>query len=212
MSNLFKKGKKGVIDKEATEQLVTASEPENDNRFSVKKWFDDFDSSDRETGLGFITENNFHIVSTRERCGEEITLPALFMTMFNESIETVMKSKKSENWEQFIPTDYNTVIIALYPIFKALDISLYLPENINEYQRQVLTQIGKDVDLVNETYANKSLIKMYDVRIGDDRYRFKTIDELFAKIYDCEVREKPMQSLKRVRTEKPKKEKKSKNK
>ena len=172
--------------KEEKERLL--KELEEQSKQSVLSWYKAYGERYEPAGVGFIMPNKYEIATVTSSYRHDQAAGDLFYKYYNKNMSFEAEILNMP-WYMMLPKKYNTIAFHLVSPYNMNEILMFLPEKINEYQINILNQIGKEVDEYNKT----SKVKVHfnaciDPNI-DAKTEFNNIDEMIEYFYDIEKKE-----------------------
>ena len=136
-----------------------------------------FGKSFKDTGVVLITPVRYGFETTNSSYRFDAAVERLFAEFFKRDLVQEV-STTDIPWKILIPKVYNTITIELDAL--NMDISMYLPGNINEFQ---INQLKNFQDKVN-AYKENGI--PYKIKIGGRTDTIQSIDELLEKYYNID--------------------------
>ena len=171
--------------KEEEERLI--KELEQKSKQSVFSWYKLYEKKYASAGVGFIMPDKYEIETTQTSYRHDYAASELFLRYYNKNL-SYEAERSGLTWYMMMPKVYNTIAFHLVSPYNMNEILMFLPEEINDYQINILKQIGKEV----EEYNKEAPLKIHfnaciDPEI-DEKTEFENIDEMIEHFYGKERR------------------------
>ena len=160
-------------------------ELEKQANYNVYSWYQLYQNNSKACGVGFIMQDNFEIYTSTSTYRHDSAAQALFEKYYNKNLQ-VEEQEEDIPWFNLLPKYYNIVCFELVsPLYNTAgsDILIFLPDKINEFQKEMLYKIQNEMDYYNE---NIKLKVKYHAGYKSDEDDFDRIDDILDRYYNLD--------------------------
>ena len=166
------------------EKKKKEEELENQARYNVYSWYKLYENNSRAAGVGFIMPETMEIYTSKSSYKHDSAAQVLFSRHYNKDL-SVEEKDEDIPWFNLIPKYYNTICFELVSPYSPAgpNMVIFLPDKINEFQKEMLYKIQNEMDYYNESIKLK--VK-YHAGYKDDEADFDRIDDILDRYYNID--------------------------
>ena len=174
----FLKEKKQLIQEKKKEK----EELQEQANYNVYSWYQLYKNNSRACAVGFIMPDNYEIHTSTSTYRHDSAAQFLFAKYFSKDLQKE-EIEEDITWFNLLPKYYNTICFELVsPLYNTAgsDILIFLPDKINEFQKEILYKIQNEMDFYNENIKVKVKYHAGFKKNEDD---FERIDDMLDAYY-----------------------------
>ena len=158
--------------------------------YNIYSWYKLYEKNPRACGVGFIMPEDFEIYTSTTTYRHDSAAQMLFFKHYNKDL---IKEEQDEDipWFNLLPKYYNIICFELVsPTYNTAgsDILIFLPDKINQFQKEMLYKIQNEMDYYNnELEKNNVKLKVkYHAGYKNDEDDFERIDDMLDRYYNMD--------------------------
>ena len=152
--------------------------------YNVYSWYKFYGNNSNACGVGFIMPNEFEIYTSTSTYRHDAAAQNLFYKYYNLDLSKE-ESEEKIPWFNLLPKYYNIICFELVSPYSSAgpNMLIFLPDKINEFQKEMLYKIQNEMDYYNETIKLK--VK-YHAGYKNDEDDFDRIDDILDRYYNLD--------------------------
>ena len=156
--------------------------------YNVYDWYQVYGNNPKAAGVGFIMPDNFEISTSTTSYRHDAAAQSLFFKYYNKDLQEEEIEKKI-SWFMILPKYYNTICIELVSPYSSAgpDMLIFLPDEINDFQREMLFKLQNEIDYYSESIKLKVKYRAGLTSNPETEDEFDRIEEIIDTFYKNEI-------------------------
>lgn len=155
--------------------------------YNVYSWYKLYEKNPNACGVGFIMPETMEIHTSTSSYRHDSAARSLFSKYYEKDLEQEEKDEEIP-WFNLLPKYYNTICFELVSPYSSAgpNMLIFLPDKINEFQKEMLYKIQNEMDYYNESITLK--VK-YHAGYKNDEDDFDRIEDILDRYYKLDKKD-----------------------